>query len=158
MNSRKEHAVADELANPALAELQFLIGDWDMALSDASFLPDHESVVHGRVEARAIEDGRLLAMRQVVEPSAPPAATWVIGRDESNEAYAVLYADGRGVSRVYEMTFSGWHWCLWRDDPHFSQRFDATVGEDRNRIVGEWQKGSSPAAWEHDFNVTYTRL
>jgi len=46
-----------------------------LALSRSAFLPDPEAEVHGRAEVRAIEEGNLFAMRQIVEPSAPPAAT-----------------------------------------------------------------------------------
>lgn len=150
--------MTDDLRNPALADVGFLVGDWDMALSDASFLPDPATVVHGRIETRLIEAGRLLAMRQIVEPSAPPEATWVIGRDESDSAYVALYADGRGVARVYEMTMSSGQWRMWRDSAQFSQRFDATVSADRNSIAGRWQKRPGDGVWEHDFAVTYTRL
>jgi hypothetical protein len=34
-------------SNPALAQLQFLVGAWDMELSDASFLPDPNTNVSG---------------------------------------------------------------------------------------------------------------
>jgi hypothetical protein len=60
--------MSDELRNPSLSELEFLVGDWDLALSRAAFLSDPDAEVHGRVEVRAIEDGNLLAMRQVVDP------------------------------------------------------------------------------------------
>ena len=149
--------MVDEVTNPSLADLEFLLGEWDMALSGASFLPDPGAVVHGRVEIRAIEHGRLLAMRQIVEPSGPPAADWVIGRDESRAGYAVLYADGRGVSRVYDMALSGGRWRIWRNDPQFSQRFEATISADRASMVGEWEKRTTDV-WEHDFNVIYRRL
>ena len=36
---RKEDGVTADLTNPALADLDFLVGDWDMTLSGASFLP-----------------------------------------------------------------------------------------------------------------------
>jgi hypothetical protein len=124
------------LTNPALAELEFLVGDWDMALSDAAFLPDPGQVVHGRIEVRPIEAGTLLAMRQGVEPSGPPAASWVMGRDDSQGLYTVLYADGRGVSRIYEMSLSDRRWRIWRDTSEFSQRFEATASEDNGEIVG----------------------
>lgn len=146
------------LTNPALADLGFLIGDWDMALSGASFLPSPHDVVHGRIEARPIEGGGLLALRQLVERAGPPAATWVIGRDEGRAGYSVLYADGRGVSRLYEMTMADRTWHMWRDDPAFSQRFEATVNAERTGIEGRWQKRFGGGAWEHDFDVAYTRL
>jgi hypothetical protein len=145
------------IANPALADLAFLVGDWDMALSGASFLADREQILHGRAEFQPIEAGALLAMRQGVEPPNPPQASWVIGRDESQDHYTVLYTDPRGVSRVYEMMLSDRHWRIWRDDPDFSQRFEATISTDRNEMVGRWEKRSSKAGWEHDFDLTYTR-
>ena len=150
--------MAEELNSPSLSDLGLLVGAWDMALSGASFLPDPGAVAHGRVEIRSIEEGRLLAMRQFVEPSGPPAATWVIGRDESQAGYVVLYADNRAVARVYTMTLSERRWRMWRDDPHFSQRFEATIDADGGAIAGRWEKRSSGGPWEHDFNVSYTRL
>jgi hypothetical protein len=146
-----------ELTNPALSELGFLIGEWDMALSGASFLPDPEHVIHGRIEVRPIEAGTLLAMRQGVESSGPPAASWVMGRDDSQAGYTVLYTDGRGVSRVYEMSLSEGRWEIWRQTPEFSQRFEATVSVDHDEIAGSWEKCSSNGAWEHDFDVVYSR-
>jgi hypothetical protein len=147
-----------QMTNPVLSALEFLIGDWDMALSGASFLGDPTEVVHGRVEVRPIEEGALLAMRQVVEPSGPPAATWVVGGDGARASYTVLYADRRGVSRVYEMALADRRWRIWRHDPEFSQRFEATVSTDQEKIVGRWEKCSSVGAWEHDFDVTYSRF
>jgi hypothetical protein len=146
-----------QMTNLALTEVAFLVGDWDMALSGASFLPDTDDVVHGHVEFRPIEEGTLLTMRQGVEPPHPPAATWVIGRDESRDEFTVLYTDSRGVSRVYEMTLSNRTWRIWREDPEFSQRFEASISADHNEIVGRWEKCASKGEWEHDFNIAYTR-
>ena len=146
-----------ELTNPSLAELRFLIGDWDMAIWGASFLPDPDQVVHGRVEFSATEDGRFLVMHQGVEPSGPPSASWMIGRDDAKAEYTVLYADGRGVSRIYEMRLTNHRWQLWRNNPEFSQRFEADINTDGTSIEGRWEKCGSGSVWEHDFNVTYTR-
>jgi hypothetical protein len=153
-----EIVMPGELTNPALNELEFLIGEWDMALSGASFLPDPDQVVHGRVAFEPIENGAFLIMKQLLEPSGPPAALWLIGRDEARSDFTVLYADARGVSRVYEMSLSVTDWKIWRDDPTFSQRFEATIAPDHQAIVGRWEKRSSGGTWEHDFNVTYSRL
>jgi hypothetical protein len=49
--------------NPALADLQFLAGAWDMELSEASFLPDPDAQVHGSVTFEWIEQGAALVMR-----------------------------------------------------------------------------------------------
>src|SRR5690349_12243229 len=88
---------------PVLERLRFLEGDWEMELSRAAFLPEGE-VVHGSASFEFIDDGRLLAFRQ------GDAATWIIGGDDASALYTVLYADGRGVSRVYAMTFDGETW------------------------------------------------
>lgn len=130
-----------------------------MELSRASFLPDPEDRVRGRVGVEWIEHGALLAMRQhqQEETGGPPAATWVFGRDDAGERYTVLYFDSRPVSRVYEMSFGGGIWKMWRDDPAFSQRFEGTVGHDRTTITAHWERSSSGGAWVHDFDLTYTK-
>jgi len=143
-------------SNPALAELAFLVGDWDMALSGASFLPDPEQVIRGNFGCSWIEGGAALAMHQ--GGPEPPIATWIIGRDEASVDYSVLYSDDRGVSRIYAMSLRDNRWRLWRDSAQFAQRFEATLSDDRNSIVGQWEKSSDGREWEHDFNVTYTRL
>jgi hypothetical protein len=129
-----------------------------MTLSAASFLPNPNQTLTGHVEVEPIESGRLVALRQLTDPGGPPTATWVIGRDDSQPDCTVLYADSRGVTRVYAMSLNGDRWKIWRDDPDFSQRFDAAIAPDRNRISGTWEKRSSPSEWEHDFDLSYTRV
>jgi hypothetical protein len=142
--------------NPALAELRFLPGAWDMELSEASFLPGPDVTVHGWVTFEWIEQGAALVMR--MGDAATPAATWIIGRDDAEPDYHVLYADDRGVSRVYRMSFSDGPWRMWRDTPEFSQRFDAEVSAGQAEISGSWQKSvDGGATWEHDFKVRYSR-
>ena len=148
----------DPRKTPSLGELAFLIGDWDTALSGGSFLPDPDQVVHGRLEIRAVENGAFLAIRQFVDVSGPPAAVWLVGRDDSHPDYTVLYADTRGVSRVYVMRLREPHWQIWRDHDEFAQRFEALIGPDRQEIVGRWEKRVNTGTWEPDFNVTYSRL
>jgi len=150
--------MTEELNNPALKELAFLIGDWDMALSGAAFLPTTQDVVHDSVTFRPIESGALLTMHQGSNESGPPKATWVMGKDDSDDHYTVLYADERGVSRLYSMDMTPTIWRIWRDDPDFSQRFEATVSSDRRSLVGRWEKRSGGGTWSHDFDVTYTRV
>ena len=56
------------------------------------------------------------------------------------------------------MSFSDATWRLWRNDPGFSQRFEGRVSPDRNRIVARSEKTFDGSTWEHDFDLTYTRL
>ena len=105
-----------------------------------------------------MEDGSALVMRQG-NLAHPPAATWVIGRDESEPGYLVLYADDRGRSGTfYRMSFEGSNWLMWRDDPAFSQRYTRRVDPDMRTIRGRWEKSTDGGAtWEHDFNLDYFR-
>jgi hypothetical protein len=146
---QREHAMT---ANPALADLRFLAGRWDMELSAASFLPDPGATAPGSVTFDWIEDGSALVMRMAA------AARWIIGRDDAEEYYHVLYADDRGVSRVYRMSLQDHVWRLWRHSAGFSQRFEARVDDDEAEIIGHWEKSvDGGVTWEHDFNVSYRR-
>jgi hypothetical protein len=40
----------------------------------------------------------------------------------------------------------------------FSQRFLGTFSDDRNTIAGRWESSSDGSDWEHDFDLTYTRV
>jgi hypothetical protein len=145
------------LSNPALEDLGFFVGEWSTTISNASFLEDRDEVVTGTLQAVPIEAGMLLALRQVGDPAGPPLASWVIGRDGPERDYTVLYTDGRGVSRVYLMSLSDDAWIIWRDDPEFAQRFEATISADRCSLDGSWQKRIGGGSWEHDFDIAYSR-
>ena len=138
--------------NPALADLQFLVDAWDMELSGASFLPDPDATVRTSVTFEWIGQGAALVMRMGY--AAAPAATWIIGRDDSELGYHVLYADDRGVSRVYRMSFGDGTWRMWRDTPEFSQRFDAEVSAAGRRSTAPGR--SQSMAESHRFRVLVT--
>jgi hypothetical protein len=145
-------------SNPALSSLGPLVGDWVMELYGASFLPDPETKVTGLVTIAWTEDGAAMIMRQG-DSEHPPSATWIIGRDESETGYRVLYADGRGVSRIYDMSFDWPQWRMWRATPDFSQRFQATIDDGANTVRGHWQKSfDAGTTWEHDFDIDYVRV
>jgi hypothetical protein len=85
-------------------------------------------------------------------------ATWIIGRDDADPDYHVLYSDARGISRVYRMSLHDGTWRMWRDNPEFSQRFEAEVGDGQAVIDGRWEKSQDAGVtWEHDFNVRYRK-
>ena len=143
--------------NPALADLEPLVGRWRMELYNAAFLPEADSRIAGSVEVDWIEDGCALRMRQG-KLQGPPAAVWIVGRDDSEPGYSVLYADDRGVSRVYQMTFEGGQWQMGRETREFSQRFEAQLDPDGRAIRGRWEKSADRGdTWEHDFNLDYLR-
>ena len=49
-------------------------------------------------------------------------------------------------------------WKLWRDAPGFSQRFEGRFSDDGKTISGRWEKSADGVQWEHDFDLTYTRV
>ncbi len=143
--------------NPALKELEFLVGDWQMELTNASFLPHSSDTVTGHVSFAWVEGGAFLVMYMGEPPPGAPDAAWLISRDESAPTYLVFYYDQRKVSRVYEMSFSDGTWKMWRNTKDFSQRFEGQISEDGNSIRAHWEKSTGGSLWEHDFDVTYTK-
>jgi Protein of unknown function (DUF1579) len=144
--------------NPAIRDLERFVGEWDMELSNASFLPSPSDTLAGHVSMKWLEGGAFLVMYMGGQPRGTPDAIWLIGRDESTSRYMVLYYDNRAVSRVYEMSFSEGIWKMWRNAPDFSQRFEGKFSEDGNTITAHWENSSDGSTWEHDFDVTYTKV
>ncbi|HEY7357032.1 MAG TPA: hypothetical protein VH590_11220 [Ktedonobacterales bacterium] len=138
--------------NPALKSLEFLAGEWEMELSNAPFLPSPSDTVKGQVFFEWVEQGAFLCMRMGGN------ATWLISRDDSRPGYSVFYYDARSVSRIYEMSFSEQVWKMWRNAPGFSQRYEGIVSQDGKTITAHWEKSSDGLQWEHDFDVTYTKV
>lgn len=144
--------------NPSLKDLQVLIGGWEMELSNAAFLPNPSDTVKGDVRFEWLEDGAFLLMRIGDQSPGTPWALWLINRDDASSDYKVFYYDDRKVSRIYEMSFSNQVWKLWRQSPDFSQRFEGNISQDGEKIVATWEKSEDGKNWEHDFDVTYTRM
>lgn len=143
--------------NPSLGDLAPLVGRWRMDLYGAAFLPDPDTHVTGSVVVDWIEDGAAIVIRQG-DSEHPPAAVWIIGRDDSTTNFQVLYSDDRGVSRLYGMSFAVPDWQMWRTTSDFSQRFEAVIASDGRAIRGAWRKSfDGGATWEHDFNLDYIR-
>jgi hypothetical protein len=144
--------------NPALSLLAFLVGEWRTEVSNASFLPDRSTALRGHTSFSWLEDGAFLAMRQFQSPSGPPQAVLVIGRDQGEADYEVLYFDRRPMSRIYHMSFDGKVWRMWREAPGFWQRFECTVPPDKRSLTGHWDKSTDDGStWEHDFDIRYFR-
>lgn len=140
-----------------LKKHDFLIGDWSMELSNASFLPNPRTAITGSVSFEWLEDGDFLVMRQG-EKGDGMWATWLISRDEDSKNYTVLYIDNRRVSRAYDMSFEKDEWKIWRSTPKFSQRFMGKVSKDKKTIKAYWEKSFDGKKWEHDFDLMYKRV
>ena len=144
-----------QATNPSLKDLEILVGEWKVELA-FPVDPPGKAVVSAKFEW--IEDGAYLMIRMGDRTAGLPYSMSVVGRDDSTENYTILYFDNRGVSRVYQMGFSGGEWKQWRNAPGFSQRFTGRLSDDANTITARWEKSTDEATWEHDFNLTYRRV
>ncbi|HEY8472329.1 MAG TPA: hypothetical protein VIL37_06785 [Natronosporangium sp.] len=145
----------------ALAQLERFVGTWDVT---ATFGGEPAGGV--TVSFEWLEGGAYLLQRSVAEAiDAPPEvlatlpfpAVQIFGYDDTAEVYTALYADGRGVARVYQMRLTGNRWEIWRDAPGFGQRFIGEFDPDGRVITGRWELSRDNQTWEHDFHMTYTK-
>jgi len=136
--------------NPALKELEVLVGEWEVEVPQ---FPGPR----GRAIFEWLEGGAYLRLRADA-PDPAPSATLIISRDESSETYTLLHYDSRGVSRVYQMSFGGGVWRMWREAPGFWQRFSGTLSDDGASIRAAWEESADGSVWEHDFDLIYTRV
>jgi hypothetical protein len=135
-------------ANPMVQNLGRLVGKWEVVLA---FPADPSNKIPVPVSFDWLEDGAF-----IIEHWA--TSTWVIGPDDMNETYYVLYHDERGVSRAYQMSLSAVTWKLWRNSPGFSQRFEGKFSDDGKTITARCEKSFDGSTWEHDFDLTYLKI
>lgn len=146
-------------SNPSLKPLEVLSGRWDMEIRwspEAHKLVGGPATVRGATRFEWIEDGHFLVHHQGGADGAPDSR-WLMGRDETSGEYSVLYADARGVSRVYQMSFENRVWRLWRNAAGFNQRFEGRLSLDGRIIEAHWEKSADSKAWEHDFDLKYVK-
>jgi hypothetical protein len=139
------------MRNEALENLDVLVGEWTLTMSDAWFLEPPGTEVHGSATVEWFGDAFLL-----VHSTLQGEMSLAIGRSDANDAYEVLYHDDRGVSRVFAMTWEGSRWTMSREDPDFHQRFVAEVEPDR--IRGRWEASEDHGrTWRKDFDLVFER-
>ena len=111
-----------------------------------------------RVSFEWLPGGTFLRQRWTVDNPDAPDGTAIIGCDAANGTYTQLYADERGVCRVYEMRLDGDVWTLRRAGGPFAQRFTGTFSADGATIAGRWELAREGEGWETDFALVYTRV
>ena len=83
----------------------------------------------------------------------------VFGLDEYSGTFSMLYADARGVSRVYSSTLVAGEWTIWGQPvPDFHQRFTAVISPDGTAITRAWEGSADGDRWTRDFAVSYAKL
>lgn len=137
----------------SLKQFAILVGEWDTVGTH----PALPSTAHGHSSFRWLREGALLIWHFDWEGPDLPSAISVIGHDDTVDTCSMLYADERGVARIYQMRFAGGVWKMWRDSPGFSQRMTGTFSADGNTITVHGELSRDGSAWEQDLDVTYTR-
>lgn len=138
----------------ALKRLEAFIGEWTLEATFSGAEP-------GRAVFEWMIDGQYLLERSTL-PGAPTSVA-IVSVDPSGKSYTEHYFDSRGVARVYRMTFANGDWTLLRDSPAFTpldfwQRYRGRFSRDGKVINGAWETSADGSRWEHDFNLTYTKL
>ena len=141
--------------------LEPLVGEWriQVPFGDA---PSADS--GARVTFEWLPGKRFLIERwQIPSPEAPDGIA-IIGPDPDRAGdFLQHYFDTRGVARVYRMRFRDGVWSMERDTADFSpldfsQRYTGTFSDDGRTITGAWEINHDGVTWEHDFDLTYTKL
>lgn len=144
---------APVMRNPALDQLDVLIGEWSLTITNAWFLESLEVEQHGRATARWLGEAFI-----ELEASLEGEPLWhlAFGRTDANGELVVLYHDPRPTSRVFRATFVEGTLTLLREDPDFHQRLVATLTP--ARIDGHWDASDDGGAtWRKDFDVILTK-
>lgn len=138
--------------------LERLVGTWQLEA-----VVDGRSMIRGSTKFEWIEDGAFLLQRADAEPGpewaehSPMPVTSVIGLDDTSGELSMLYADARGVRRVYRMRLEEDNWTVWRDAPGFFQRFIGSFADGGDTINGRWETSADGSTWELDFEMRYWR-
>lgn len=145
--------------HPALSRLERFVGSWDLTMDVGG-----ESLGGVTATFEWLDGGAFLLERSEwagpgeMPPGAPMPTTRIIGYDDTADQFTALYADGRGVARVYQMSLAGDHWEVWRDAPGFGQRYLGDFDSTGEKIHGRWEKSLDNRTWELDFHLTYTKI
>ena len=140
--------------NPKLQPLSALVGEWS-TVGTHPYVPN--VTFHGSTSFEWLEGGAFLIMHSAIDEPGIPTGIAVIGSDDSEEDYFMLYFDERGVSRKYAATMRNNVWRWWRNAPGFSQRFTGTLVDEGRTIIGRGELSKDGVTWEKDLELTYAR-
>ena len=146
----------------ALRRLEALAGEWTNEIVHPTVRPNP---IRGRRRFEWLtkndngSGGFLVQYDEVEHPDFPDSVTIIgVDADAPADLFTYHYFDTRGVERIYQMSLSNGVWKLWRDAPGFSQRLTGTFSDDGNAITCRLEKSRDGSHWEHDFDLTYTKV
>lgn len=151
--------------NPVIEELNLFIGDWEMeasvegtilacAKAKFSWVENHDFILH-----RSEAEPPLPTTPEIWIENNPNPLTVIIGLDDFSEQFYYMYADVRGVHRVYQMSLENGIWRIWgKAGPGFHQRFEGRFNSDNSIIPGWWETSVDGKKWNLDFEVLYKKV
>ena len=142
-------------SNPTLKPFEPLIGEW-RTTGTHPLLPG--KTLHGRASFSWIEGGAFLILRSEIDEPEVPSGMAILGSDDAEGTFSMLYFDERGLSRRYGVTISGDVMTWSRDDPKFRQRMTLAIDAGGTRIVSTGEMSREGKPWEGDLELTYERL
>ena len=142
------------IPNPALEPFSALIGRWDVQGKHRLM---QDTVLHGRSSFEWVENGAFLMWRSAVDEPGIPSALAIIGSDDRQHEFFMLYFDERGVSRMFQVTLQDDIWAMWRNAPGFSQRYTGLIEDGGNTIRAQWDLSEDGLTWEKDIELVYRR-
>jgi hypothetical protein len=161
LTRRRNVMATRKSSGDSLEPLTPLVGEWRM-IPIFKDMPPAE--LGARVTFEWLSGERFLIQRWEVPTPEAPDGIAIIGTDPEHEGgYLQHYFDTRGVARVYKMRFENGVWKLWRDEADFSplgfsQRYTGTLSDDGTTITGAWEICHDGTTWEHDFDLSYTKV
>jgi hypothetical protein len=136
-----------------IQQLERLVGSWTVNLR---WSPSTHKLVGGPREIELpVEFGWLDSTPWLQYRFGP--ARWLIGGDEADRQFVVLYTDDRPALRVYRMTLERNIWKIWRNAPGFRQRFEGRLLANDRKIVAHWDKAEGTKPWTLDFDLVFRR-
>jgi len=141
--------------NPALKPFAALIGEWT-SIGTHPMVPG--KTFHGHATFEWIEGGAFLMLHSQIDEPEIPSGICIIGSDDKDGKFYMLYFDERGVSRKLDVSIEGniMHWS--RETPKFSQHMEFTVSTDGKTIMSKGVMQRNGGAWEGDLEQTFTRV
>ncbi|MGW0180333.1 hypothetical protein [Nocardia sp. NPDC003345] len=142
------------MTESALEALSRMVGDWTTTSDLYPGMTGHTTIGW-------VPDARFLSVRYTA-PEPGLGRTWIVGADDLyQDRLMILQYDQRGEHRVYQGSFDGPLWRVWRDAPGDSQRFTGSLDESGNTLRATWERSESeldPRSWEHELDIVYTRV
>lgn len=141
-----------------MERLGFFLGTWTVEVTHPHLQPNP---IVGNTKFEWMDETYII-QRTHIDKAEFPSSTIIYDWDSASGNYVQHYFDTRGVTRLYQMSFEGGIWKLWRDAADFSpldflQRFIGEIDESGNVIESVWEQSEDGVDWKHDFKLHFKR-